>query len=200
MNVTYSVFKIDLTTAGSMSLHQFSGFLRVHEMLDGAGAVNVTGYVQVRLGDTADNDLLTLRYNNKITVARETPREIQIIWPAQAGLVAYMVASFDPTVFDVDAPAPIQQVVSNLASAVTAAAVTVGATAVLVSALNTDRRSVTIQNLGAADIYIGPAAVTTATGLKIAASGGIGTLSGTTAALYGISGSAGNNVRVLSEG
>lgn len=199
MNVTYSVFQIDLTNAGSMTLNQFSGFLRVHEVTLNS-AINVTGYVQIRLGDTADNDLLTLRYNNKITVARETPRQVQILWPAQPGMIAKIVASFDPNVFDVDAPAPIQQVVSNLASTLAGDAVTVGTDEVLLAAANTDRRSITIQNLGAADIYIGPTGVTTATGIKIAASGGIGTLSGTTAALYGISGAAGNDVRVLSEG
>lgn len=80
----------------------------------------------------------------------------------------------------------------------TAAAVTVGTSAVVVAAANVDRRSVLIVNNAANVIYVGPAGVTTATGVPVAAGGGALTLN-TTAAIYAIAGSAGNNVRVLQE-
>lgn len=76
-------------------------------------------------------------------------------------------------------------------------AVTVGTSAVVIAAAD-DRESILIQNLGAADIYVGGSSVTTANGVKVTASGGTLTLY-TCAAVYAISGSAGNDVRYLEE-
>ena len=77
------------------------------------------------------------------------------------------------------------------------AAVTVGLVAGQIAAADVDRAGLIIQNLGAADVYVGGSAVTTASGIKIA-SGGVLTLE-TGAAVYAVSGSAGQDVRVLQE-
>ncbi|OEJ64649.1 hypothetical protein [Magnetovibrio blakemorei] len=88
----------------------------------------------------------------------------------------------------------------GLASSYSTAAVVVGVAAGLVVAANAARKSVTIQNLGAQPIYLGGAGVTVADGLEVAANGGAFTLSGVSAAVYAISGTAGQDVRVLEEG
>lgn len=80
--------------------------------------------------------------------------------------------------------------------------VTVGTTAQLILAAAAGRLSLLIQNLGAADIYIGNSnAVTTGNGVKVPASGGVfavNQMDGTAPlAWYGISGSAGNDVRYI---
>lgn len=77
-------------------------------------------------------------------------------------------------------------------------AVTVGTSAVLIAAENLNRNSILVQNLGAADIYIGDSGVTTANGLKVAKDGGTISLTAQVA-VYARSGSAGNNVRYLEE-
>lgn len=78
------------------------------------------------------------------------------------------------------------------------AAVTVGTSAVVVAASNINRRSALIVNSGAAVVYVGGLGVTTANGIPVPALGGAIDLSAT-AAIYAISGSAGNDVRVLQE-
>lgn len=87
---------------------------------------------------------------------------------------------------------------ASLSGAVAAAAVTVGVTAVALpaSALS-NRRTVTIYNNGAATIYVGPAAVTTSSGLPIAPGSAFSLDLAAGVVLYGISGSASQNVRVL---
>jgi hypothetical protein len=58
--------------------------------------------------------------------------------------------------------------------AITSAQITVGTTALLVSGTETDSRlgqSVSVANTGATTVYLGPAAVTTATGFPLAANG-----------------------------
>lgn len=80
---------------------------------------------------------------------------------------------------------------------VLASAVTVGTTAGALPATSlTGRRSIEVYNNGSVDIFLGDSAVTTSTGIPVAPgsfySCDIGTL-----ALYAISGSASQNVRVL---
>ena len=81
----------------------------------------------------------------------------------------------------------------------TYAAVSVGVTATVIKAANTDRSSILIQNLGSVDVYIGSdASVTSSNGIKIAA-GASATLA-TQTAIYGIAGSAAQDVRYFEEG
>jgi hypothetical protein len=69
-----------------------------------------------------------------------------------------------------------------------AAQATVGTTATLIVAYRQNRGSVTIANTGTSAVYLGPAGVTTATGLYLAAAGSPGssiTLT-SSAAIYGV--------------
>lgn len=84
------------------------------------------------------------------------------------------------------------------AAGVSVAAVTVLATVTALVAANANRKAVTFQNLGSVDVYLGGATVSTANGLKIAA-GADYTVTWTTAALYAISATAGQDVRVFEE-
>ncbi len=80
------------------------------------------------------------------------------------------------------------------------AAVTVGLTEVALAAANTARRAITIfNNASAAVLYVGPTGVTTASGMRISpqSSGTFSSAAG--AAWFGISDTAGTNVRVLEE-
>ena len=70
-------------------------------------------------------------------------------------------------------------------SSVSTGQVSVGTTATLVVASNTNRKSVIIRNQGTTDAYIGDSTVTTTTGLLIKAGDAI-TLDRTTAAIYAI--------------
>ncbi len=78
------------------------------------------------------------------------------------------------------------------------AAVPVGVAAVSVIAANAARKSVTIQNNGTAEIELGGAAVAVGAGL-IVAGGTAYTLDKTTAEIFAISGTDGQDVRVLEE-
>lgn len=77
-------------------------------------------------------------------------------------------------------------------------AVTVGTAAVQIVAANTGRRSVLLQNLGSASVFVGPdSAVTAGNGIKIDAGGSF--TFAASSALYGLSGTAGQDVRYLQE-
>lgn len=87
---------------------------------------------------------------------------------------------------------------ASLSGALAAAAVTVGVTAVaLPAAALANRRTVTVYNNAAATIYVGPAAVTTSSGLPITPGSAFSLDLAAGVVLYGISGSASQNVRVL---
>lgn len=77
-------------------------------------------------------------------------------------------------------------------------AATVGTSAVLIAAENTSRNSILVQNLGAADIYIGGSGVTVANGLRVGKDGGSMSVT-TQTAIYARSASAGNDVRYFEE-
>jgi hypothetical protein len=83
-------------------------------------------------------------------------------------------------------------------SAIASVAVTVGTTEVALpgSALS-GRDEVTIQNLGSQSIFIGPTGVTTASGLEISKKSNMTIQLGPSVSVFGISGTAGQNVRVF---
>lgn len=90
-------------------------------------------------------------------------------------------------------------IVIELGAALTSSAVSVGTAAVQIATALSARKSLIIQNLGASDIFVGGAGVTTATGIKVAGSGGSLALDKQTGAVYAISASAGQDVRVMVE-
>ena len=192
----YSAFNINLNSAGEQTLDMFTGVLRVTRIEDATGALDLSGLVQVRVGHQ-EGDWIILGVGNAVTV--RTARRLTVKWTAQTGLTARIFTSPDPAAFDVDADPPAQLAVGDLASSFTAANVTIGTSAGLVAAANGTRKSLTVYNNGSAVIYLGGSGVTTAAGLPLAVGQGI-TFDGNTAAVYGISGSAGQDVRYFEEG
>lgn len=83
------------------------------------------------------------------------------------------------------------------ATAITQAAVLVGVTAVLLAAASAARKSIRVFNAGAADVYLGSSGVTMVNGAVRLKSGDIWIEDDAAAAgWYGISGTAGQDVRV----
>ncbi len=191
-----SVFPIDLSTAGSQTIKQFSGVLRIIQMADSAGALDLTGVINVRTGHTK-GPLIPLRMNNAIM--GEAERDLVLSWAAQSGVIATILITPNVNTFDVDADPPVQLVTGSLASTFTADNIDVLTTATLIAAANTSRQSITIWNNGAEDIFLGGSGVTIATGLLLSSGAGI-TFDKTTAALYGISTSVTCDTRYLEEG
>lgn len=92
----------------------------------------------------------------------------------------------------------VLDVAQVLGDALAAAAVTVGTAATLLAAADDERKSLTLRNQGATDLFIGPAGVTAADGFPVAA-GEAFTLDRSTAAVYGIRASGSYDVRTLAE-
>jgi hypothetical protein len=197
MNLAYGLYLFNLSAAGSEVLRQSIGYIQVVRFQDANGVVKLDGEIKVQTGAPSAPSL-PLLYNGKVVLPERTDFT-RFEWSAQADTYALVLTAPAPNVFFGDFPNPKQVVTSALGATVAAAAVTVGTSAVALAAASSGRHSVTVQNLGGADIYVGPSGVTTSSGLKIEANGGAVTLDKQTAAIYGISGSAGNDVRVLTE-
>lgn len=91
-----------------------------------------------------------------------------------------------------------QNVYASVASAGVADAVTVNATATLISAANAARRSIEVYNGGPTVVYLGyTAGVTAANGMPLPA--GTSRDISTTLAVYGIAGSGTQEVRIMTE-
>lgn len=104
----------------------------------------------------------------------------------------------DGSATDVSSTTPLP-VYESAGSAIKSSSVTVGTSAAaLPSSALSGRKSMIIQNLGAADIYIGASGVAVGDGFKVAAGASSPSFAfSSSVTVYGISGSAGNDVRVL---
>lgn len=193
MTPEYSLTPIDLSTAGERSIDLEGDYFLFVTALDGSGLVNLDARVDVAFGRAVD-DYAPFFINSE---AEGYFDKVRVKWAAQSGVIAYLYISRAP-IIRMRTPPAKQLVTSALADEVSAVAVTVGTSAVAVAAANSTRQQLTILNNGSVDIYIGPAGVTTSTGLKIAAGQSYST-ERCTAAFYAISGLAGQNVRVLEE-
>lgn len=189
----YGVFAIPLDTAGEKVVAIEVD--RIHFLrAEVSGAIDLDTEISVRLSEDQGGDYIPLSVNS--TVVAKTKR-FTLSWAAQANAIAYIVVSRGAV--QISSPPTRQIVSSSSGTSLSAAAVTVGTSAVLLAAAASGRQSVAIQNLGSVDVFIGGAGVTTGAGIKIAAGTGF-TVDKTTAAIYGIAGSAGQDVRVLTEG
>lgn len=186
--------RIPLDTAGTQVIDRAFEYLHVLRFENTAGVPVLDGEVLVSLS-VSEDDFMPLLYNNKVIGKTDRGR---VRWVAQAGKVAVITIAADARAFAIDTPNPKQLVVASGGATLTAAAVSVGVAATLVAAASTTRMAVTIQNLGTVDVFVGPSGVTVASGVKIASGGAI-TLDKQTAAVYAISGSAAQDVRVLTE-
>jgi len=189
------VHKLPLDATGKHVIRQNGGYLHFWAAKSGA-ALALDAEIQVAPTTApADNDFVPMRYGNKLVGLADG---FTVKWDAQAGVEATLVYSESASVMEGDSTPPTQLVAGSGAGTLSAAAVTVGTSAAVVSAASATRQSVLIQNLGSVDIFVGPSGVTTSNGLKVAA-GETLTLDDNVAAIYAISGTAGQNVRVLTE-
>lgn len=195
--VEYSVFRFSLAVSNIAAPHRFDqrvGYFHLVRFEDDAGATILTGKIEIAFGSSND-DWLPLGYNNKIAAISD---RLQIRWEAQANTNAVIITSPSLNALQVDAPPATQLILASLGSVIEHYALTVGLTEVLVDAADLTRQSIMIKNLGTVSIYIGATGVTTVNGMEIPANGSI-ILDKQSAAIYAISGTAGQNVRVLIE-
>ena len=190
----YAVNKFLLTTAGEMTIHQQAGVFRFIRALDSSGALDLDAEIEVQAG-TANDDFVPLAPSQAFFIRARTWK---IKWAAQPGVTAHVFLSADKDDADVDARPAKQLITSALATIPTQTAVVVGVAEVSLVVANAARHAVTFQNLGTVDIFIGKTGVLTTTGLKIAA-GQAYTTTTCTGEYFAISGTAGQDVRVLEE-
>ena len=191
-------FDIPLTSAGQLVVHGFAGICRLIKAVDASGAAALSTAIRVKAGD-AVGDWIPLAYGNALKL--KVAAEVTIAWDAQPGVVATIFQAWDPDIADVDADPPVRLVVGEKAGAIAAAAVDVDTTAggTQIAAVNSSRKAVTLFNNGTDTVYLGPAGVTAAAGMPLAA-GAYVAFTETTAAIYGIAASGTQEIRVLSEG
>ncbi len=187
---------LDLTVAGETDIDQFAGVLRFVNCEDTNGALNLTGKVSVRLGQT-ERTLMVLRLSQAILMGRAS-RRIRLSWEAQAGLTATFMISPGVQEFDMDATPPAQLVTGDLGTAITAVNVAVGTSEVLAIAANANRKSVIIKALSTNTgiVYLGPTGLATSDGMELVAGASFSTQHDG-AAYYAIASAAGQAVRVL---
>jgi hypothetical protein len=122
-------------------------------------------------------------------------------WDAQPGVTAFIYLSHGPDPLKLRAPPATQLVTSASGSTVANGVENIGAVAAVIVPANTLRQSLTLQNQGAVDVYIGGATVTAGGptgGIKLAAGASI-PIEKTTAAIYGITAAGAADVAFLSE-
>ncbi|MBX2986490.1 MAG: hypothetical protein KF802_01205 [Bdellovibrionaceae bacterium] len=141
---------------------------------------------------------LKMSYRDSWSVAGKVP-EAFLHWPAQTGAKVELVVMIDS---DMRSGSQISLTaggvsISDGSTVETLAAVTVGIAASQIVPQDLLRKGVLIQNLGAEDIFLGDVSVTIASGIRL--SSGESFQFKNQAALYGISGTAGQNVRLMKE-
>jgi hypothetical protein len=191
------IFTFDLATAGSQKIDLAAGSFRFINCEDASGALSLNGKVSAKIGQ-ADGTAIAMRLNNAL-IGR-TSRHVKLSWEAQTGLTATFLFSPSEAEFDMDATPPAQLVVGDLASAVSAANVAVGTSEVVAAAANASRKAVTVKSLStnAGQIYLGATGLATTDGFELSP-GEAYTFTNTTAAIYAISDTAAQAVRVISE-
>lgn len=190
----YSITPIPLSVAGEQVIDQEGDFWCFLSALDASGQASLDAKLQVAFGRTTDDFAFAFPNSD----AEGYFDKVRVKWAAQAGLTAYLYISRSP-ILKLRTPPAKQLVTSAIATTFAHGAVTVGTAAVLIRAANSNRQSLIVQNLGTVDIFVGGVGVTTGNGLRVQA-GQASTLDKSTAAVYGISGTAGQDVRYFEEG
>jgi hypothetical protein len=192
----YQAFPIDLSVAGTKTFNDACSVINFINATDANGNLALDAKLFIQLGDTAV-DAIPMSINALIKAKDRIP-VVTFSWPAQPGYQAMIFLAPDDQIL-LHSPPAKQLVTSSSGTQLSTAAVSVGTAAVALSNPTGVIQSRTIQNLGAADIYIGGATVTTASGLTVPANGGTATIDHPSAPVYAISAAAGNDVRVMTE-
>jgi hypothetical protein len=190
----YQSFDIDLTNAGSLTFDATAGYLVLYDATNADGTPALDVLMTCRPG-ALDADPIKMRYHTEIAI--ENPLRVLFEWAAQPGVSATIFSSYGERVRV--RPRPFKQLVSTAsASGLADGPVTVGTTAVELAAANATRTGALIQNnaSNSNSVWVGGSGVTTSDGVEITPGQSI-VIDGTTAAIYGISDVAGQNVRVL---
>lgn len=205
VNPEYQIFRVDLSTAGTMTIDGQYNVLRMvwAGTQDAAGrpsTMNLATLVEVAFGNKED-DFVPLGING---AAFGEVTRYQLRWAAQSGTWAHFLLTRSDSRnsgIQIEAPPARQIVTSSVGTTVTATAVAVDTTAggVQIAAASSTRQSIVIQNLGAVDVYVGGQGVTSASGLQVPKQGGSLVIDKTTAAIYAIAASGSADVRVLVE-
>lgn len=184
--------EIPMTVAGLQTINLQGDRFKFLHAVNASGVIDVDAKIEVSMGAAGD-EWMPMYADSEIEGFSD---RWKVRWVAHSGLTAIIVIS--RAGYRVSAPPTKQLVTSSIGTQLSSAAVTVGTSAVVVAAASSSRQSVVIQNKGSVPIYLGGSAVTTATGIEVAA-GAAFTIDKTTAAVYAISGSAGQDVRVMIE-
>lgn len=193
-DVEYQIFEIDLSSAGSQTIASFAGNLVLADAVDSNGDPALNVKLGVTLG-TRDGQAIPLRYNG--AVRSKNQRDIQLEWEAQSGVTATLFLSYTDAV--TVAPRPFKQIVtSSIGSGLSVDDVTVGTSAVLVLASNATRQKALVQSDqgNSGQIFVGPSGVAATDGIELSPGESL-EIDGTTAAVYAISDTAAQTVRVM---
>jgi hypothetical protein len=190
-------FTVDLSAADRLPVAGLIGYFHVWDIIDTAtGQPVLDGTITAQFGD-ANGRRVPCTYNSKIEFT--TPVELMVLsWAAQPNRSARIIIAEDAQAFEANNAPTRQLVTSAIGSGISNGNATVTTTSGVLVPANTLRQSVTIQNRGAVEIFIGAAGVTTANGLGIAP-GGSYVCDRTTAAIHAVAASGSADVRVLTE-
>jgi len=147
-------------------------------------AVNADGSINVQFTSDADGAALT---KNPLHVGSAAFDQASVWNAVDAGDAASLASDLYRRVLINDAP--------NIA--VASEATTIGTTAAVVATALAGRTRLMVQNSGDKSIFVGPAAVTTASGIEISKGGTLSLELGEAVDLYAISTAAGQDVRVM---
>lgn len=196
----FNLIPINLTVAGSKDINASTSAVMLVRADDASGNLSLDAKVMVQLGDIM-GDAIPMGVNCTAHL-RDPTAMVRFTWEAQPGVTAYFLLSANDSLV-VNSPPAKQMVVSSGGTALVAAAAFVGGAApTRLAAASAKRQSVTIQNLGSLEIYVGGVGVTSATGIMLNGGGGVMVIEKTTADIWAVPSSpsvGGSNVRVLRE-
>lgn len=203
LSPAYNVDVIDMSNPAGQTPQGYAynlehGFIQVtFRDANRAPLSNVTCEVSFGQGQ---NDRIPLDYNGRIFLGERASRVAKFFFENTAGAFIYVVTSPNPNMLNIDVPNPLQSFTQNIGTTATNSAVSIGTTAALISAANSQIISRIVQNAHATNVlYIGnSSSVTSANGLKIPAGSQL-TLDKSYGDIYGIASGAATDVRLLVE-
>jgi hypothetical protein len=181
----------DLTNAGFDVIDGPWGAFCFLRAVDGSGTVSLGALIQVRA--EVDGEDAPMSVGQRMLGRRA--RRWRVSWAAQAGIRATL-AFYDPEQIDFDADPPAQLVVGAGAATIVGTSVTVGVAEVQLVAANSGRKGISIRNNGSVAVYIGATGLVVGDGFPLDP-GDVWAESDFLGAIFAISGSAAQDVRVL---
>jgi len=193
-----SIFRVPLDVAGSQLVTQQCGYFHLWRFLNSDGSVSLDGEIGVTFGAHWNVERVPFGYNSRIALVVPVER-VLLEWTAQPGRVAEILMTRDPRGLDGQNTPARQLVFQGQATAMQSAAVTVGTSAVQIAAANSRRSRLIVQApiTNTAALSIGPVGVTLANGIIL--DPGASFIGLSSAQYNGISGAAGQNVRIYEE-